>query len=283
MVFPTQHGAENLPKVHLAAPDGAQAEIYLHGAQVTSWWPAGDADGRLFLSARSAFRAGAAIRGGIPVSFPQFAGQGPLANHGFARVMPWDLAWTGVHADGSAGARFCIEDNDATRLLWPHAFALELVIRLSGRSLDVALAVTNTGRDDFTFTAALHTYLRIRDIAATTVLGLQGAEYFDKVIGKHDCRETAAGLRIAGPVDRIYRAAPQDLQVQERDRSMAICTTGFPDTVVWNPGPKAAASLADLEPGGEQRMLCVEAAAAAAPVALAAGAAWRGSQSLTAR
>ena len=38
----------------------------------------------------------------------------------------------------------------------------------------------------------------------------------------------------------------------------------------------------DLEPGGFARMLCVEAAAASAPVRLAPGATWRGAQELTA-
>ncbi|MSQ98402.1 MAG: D-hexose-6-phosphate mutarotase, partial [Xanthomonadales bacterium] len=80
---------------------------------------------------------------------------------------------------------------------------------------------------------------------------------------------------------RVYRVAPQDLEVREHDRSMAVRATGFPDTVVWNPGITAR-SLTDLEPGGETRMLCVEAAAAATPVVLAAGARWRGSQMLTA-
>jgi len=89
-------------------------------------------------------------------------------------------------------------------------------------------------------------------------------------------------LRITGEIDRVYRVAPQDLEVRERGRSMAIRASGFPDTVVWNPGATRAASLADLEPGGERRMLCVEAAAAAVPVELAGGTTWRGSQRLTA-
>jgi len=283
MDFPIQPGAGDLPKVVLTAPDGARAEVYLHGAQVTSWRPAGDGDDRLFLSARSAFRHDAAIRGGIPVSFPQFAGQGPLANHGFARVLTWSLVWARAQADGSAGACFRLADSDTTRRLWPHPFSLELVVRLSGRSLDVALAVTNVGGEDFAFTAALHSYLRVRDVASTTVRGLHGAHYFDKVGGDHDCLEAAAELLIAGQVDRIYRTAPHDLEVREHDRAMGVRASGFPDTVVWNPGAEAGASLADLGSGEERTMLCVEAAAATTPVALLAGASWRGSQRLTAQ
>ena len=65
--------------------------VYLHGAHVTSWKPARDHDERLFLSERSEFRAGTAIRGGIPVIFPQFAAEGPLPRHGFARTSEWTL------------------------------------------------------------------------------------------------------------------------------------------------------------------------------------------------
>ncbi len=282
MSFPTVAGAGGLPKVALSSRDGARAEIYLHGAQLTSWVPAGSSADRIFLSARSRFSDGAAIRGGIPVSFPQFAAQGPLPNHGFARVLRWELARAGLDDDGSASAILRLTDSDATRQLWPHAFALELSARLSGVSLVVGLGVVNTGPTRFEFTAALHTYLAVADAAQTTVHGLQGAAFIDKVRGDPDCREANAVLRIDGAIDRVYRAAPPDLEVREPSRAMAVRATGFPDTVVWNPGAAGAQALADLGTSQQRAMLCVEAAAAAAPIVLAAGAAWRGTQSLTA-
>ena len=282
MTFATVSGTGNLPKVVLVARDGARAEIYLHGAHLTSWTPAGTEVDRLFLSARSHFEENAAIRGGIPVCFPQFSAQGPLPNHGFARVTPWHLASAGQTTDGSACAVLRLAYSDASRKMWPHAFALELAVTLTGPWLDVSLSVTNTGTESFDFTAALHTYLRVADAAATTVHGLDGARYHDKVRGQRDCRESALALRVDGEVDRIYCAAPGDLEVREPARALGVAATGFPDTVVWNPGP-AAASLADLEPGGQKRMLCIEAAAAANPVSLDAGGTWRGSQRLTAR
>ena len=51
-------GLGGLPLVTLRAADGSAADVYLHGAHVTSWCPAPDLDDRLFLSARSEFRAG---------------------------------------------------------------------------------------------------------------------------------------------------------------------------------------------------------------------------------
>ncbi len=63
-------GQGGLPRVSIATPV-ASAEIYLHGAQVTSWQPAGQEE-VIFLSRQSQFDAGKAIRGGIPVAFPGF-------------------------------------------------------------------------------------------------------------------------------------------------------------------------------------------------------------------
>ena len=68
--------------VVVTAADGARFEAYLHGAHVTSWCAAGDGSDRLFLSSAARFEDGLAIRGGIPVCFPQFADQGPLPMHG---------------------------------------------------------------------------------------------------------------------------------------------------------------------------------------------------------
>src|SRR5512139_2122415 len=91
LVYAIAEAAGGLPKLSLVAPDGAQAEIYLYGAHVVSWIPAGGQE-RLFLSRASAFRVGAPIRGGVPIVFPQFGTTGPLPLHGLVRLMTWELA-----------------------------------------------------------------------------------------------------------------------------------------------------------------------------------------------
>ena len=58
-------GLGGLPRIEIAAADGARAEIYLHGAHVTSWFPAGATDDRLFVSEKAIFTDDAAIRGGV--------------------------------------------------------------------------------------------------------------------------------------------------------------------------------------------------------------------------
>lgn len=278
----TDAETDALPRVALRAADGARAEAYRHGAHVTSWIPAGEADDRLYLSARSAFRPGAAIRGGVPVIFPQFAAFGPLPKHGFAREVEWQLVDQGVAADGDAAATFRLADAPATRAVWPHPFAAELTVTVGGAVLDLRLRVTNTGDAPLAFTGALHTYLRVGDVEAAAVRGLAGVRYRDSAAGGVERVQDDAELRVSGEVDRIYLQAPPVLEVREPGRVLRVTHAGFPDVVVWNPGAERAAALPDLEPGGHRRLLCVEAAVVGTPVRLAPGARWDGRQTLVA-
>src|SRR5271166_7033945 len=85
-------GNGGLPKVRITTPE-AVGEIYLHGAHVTSWMPAGREE-VLFLSSQSRFEDGRAIRGGVPICFPWFGGKAddPSAPaHGFVRTTTWQL------------------------------------------------------------------------------------------------------------------------------------------------------------------------------------------------
>jgi glucose-6-phosphate 1-epimerase len=275
-------GSGGLPKVVLVAADGARVEAYLHGAHVTSWHPAGAAEDRLFLSPLAHFAPGTSIRGGVPVCFPQFADQGPLPAHGFARDVAWDLAAAGRNQDGAAHARFRLTDAPATRAIWPHSFACELSVTAKGPTLAIELAVTNTGSDVFAFTTALHSYLRVRDVRQVRLSGLQGTRYRDKNLQRDDVAEDEPELVVDRPLDRVYRSVPAKLEVREPDRSLAVHAEGTTDTVVWNPGPRRGAGPADLAADAYLAMLCVEAAVASKTLALSPGATWRGTQTITA-
>jgi glucose-6-phosphate 1-epimerase len=272
-------GGNGLPKVVLAAADGARAEVYLHGAHVTAWTPAGGGADRLFLSQTAEFGPQSAIRGGIPVIFPQFSNLGPLANHGFARRMEWRFSGGETGAD-IARAAFLLYDDDATRAVWPHPFRADLEVTVGGAALSLALSVTNPGSEPFSFTCALHTYLRVADIRQTRLEGLGGRTYLDDTANRAERVQPAGALTFAGEVDRIYPGAPDTLSVVEPERSLRIEKHGFPDVVVWNPGKQRGASLPDLEPDGYRRMLCIEPAAILQPITLAPGQSWSGTQRL---
>ena len=66
-------GNGGLHRIQITLPR-CQGEIYLHGAQVTSWKPTGH-DEVLFVSSKSHWQDGQAIRGGIPICFPWFRGK----------------------------------------------------------------------------------------------------------------------------------------------------------------------------------------------------------------
>ena len=112
-------------QVALAAADGsATAEIYLHGATLTSWTV--DGVERLFLSPNAVFAPPKAIRGGVPVCWPQFGMLGPLkAQHGFARNVRWEVA---AVAAGGAACTLACESSAATLAEWPHPFRLEMEV-----------------------------------------------------------------------------------------------------------------------------------------------------------
>jgi len=263
--------------VDLRHESGASARVYLHGAHVTSWRTA-DGRERLFLSSASRFEDGVAIRGGIPVIFPQFADRGPLGKHGFARLSRWRF----LGGEGTAAARFELQDSPATRALWPAAFALELSVEVGPRDLKLRLDVT--ARSDLRFTAALHTYLAVTEIERVEVSGLEGAVFESRVEGVVGGRQQEPELTVSGELDRVYLGVRRPVVVHELDSGdrMVVRSEGFHDVVLWNPGREKARALSDLGPDEYRRMLCVEAAVVEAPVDLPAGSRWSGRQSLTA-
>ncbi|MCE4554172.1 D-hexose-6-phosphate mutarotase [Roseateles cellulosilyticus] len=272
--------------IRLTAPDGATATVALHGGHVLSWVPARGVE-QLYLSPRSEYAPGKAIRGGVPVCFPQFAERGPLPKHGFARTMAWELMSQEQGKD-DALAVLRLRDSEATRAIWPHAFELELSVRVSGRTLDIELACENTGQEGdapLRFTTALHTYLRVGDLDAVSVEGLSGLRYFDSIkqaeaLQRMDLLLT--GEKGVLDLDRIYfDLKERPLLVTEDRRQVVIQQQGFDDAVVWNPGPERCAKLADMPPEGWSEMLCVEAANVGRPVELAPGESWVGRQSLS--
>jgi glucose-6-phosphate 1-epimerase len=267
------------PAVALRAPDGALAVVLLHGAQVVSWQPAGGGE-RLFLSERSRFGAGASVRGGMPVIFPQFNERGALPRHGFVRTRPWQLARVETGA-ADALAVLQLGDDAATRELWPHRFALELTVCVRADRLDVELAVSNTGESTFGFMAALHTYLRVAEVEAARLTGLHGCRYEDFTSGTTHLDEADA-VRVDREIDRIYTGVGGPLILAEARQQLRIEAANFPEVVVWNPWQEKAAAMADLQAADFRRFLCVEAALIGEPVRLTAAEQWWGRQTLIA-
>lgn len=265
-----------VPHILLASPSGAStASIATYGAHVLSWQCRGSE--RLYLSPLAAAGAGQSIRGGVPVIFPQFGTFGSGPRHGFARLRDW------APCEDSTPHRLCMvlrEDAD-TLSLWPHPFEAKLKLELpDDGTLRIGLTVRNTGASEFAFTAALHTYLRVADLAHVHLRGLRHTTYLDAAHAGERRVDRGDAVRFEGEVDRVYLEAPALLELIDGDTALAVKQVGFADTVVWNPGATLAARLADLPPGGYRHFVCVEAASASPAIRLAPGSRWHGSQSL---
>lgn len=268
------------PAVRLVAPDGAEATVLLHGAHLVSWIPAGDQE-RLYLSPQAVAGPGQAVRGGVPVIFPQFNTRGPLPRHGFARNRAWQWA-EGAERGGAAIGVLRLDSDDATRALWPHDFSAELTVVVSGLQLDLELEVTNTGDTAFDLQAALHTYLRLDDLRRARLKGLFGAEYEDMLDGGAVRRQEFDPQSFVGEIDRVYRGVRWPLTLASALGHLELGSEGFADAVVWNPGAVGAAEIGDLPDGDWPAFLCVEAAQIEHPVRLAPGEEWIARHSLAA-
>jgi glucose-6-phosphate 1-epimerase len=275
-------GENGLARVVLAHPSGARAEAYQHGAHVASYRPAGDEE-VFFVSRRARFDAASAIRGGVPVVFPQFAEKGPLMKHGFARLAEWALPETAAE-DGVARATFVLTDSPESMNQWPHTFLTSLAVALTAEGLEMRLDVFNRGAGPMEFTVALHSYFSVADVREAAVLDLKGFAYHDKEIDRDRAQEEDE-IVVRGPLDRVYLGAPDLIRIRDGagGRMLVIEKEGFADAVVWNPWIEGAAKLDDMEDDDYLRMLCVEAGTVGAPVRLEPGGRWSGRQRISVR
>lgn len=283
MSSPAGHSTLTWAGLHchrLALPNGDSVVVAERGAQVLSWVSAGQE--RLFLSPPELFDGVAAIRGGIPVCWPQFNQRGPLPKHGLARRADWQ--WQGF-TPLADGVRACLawSGDAAAALFWPQSFDLQLALELRPQRLKVVLHVRNTSATALAFTGALHTYLAVHDIAHTVLTGLAGLPEWNAVQDTHGT--AAAELHFQGEFDRVY-TAPASGEMALYDGAQTLALHHSPEwgqVVVWNPGAAKATALADMPPDAHRRMLCVEAAQVDSSILLAPGQAWAGAQELMVR
>jgi glucose-6-phosphate 1-epimerase len=281
MTPPIVPGKNGMSTVLLSHPSGSSADVYLNGAHVTSWIPAGGKE-VLFMGKTATFAPGDPIRGGIPVVWPQFANIGPLPQHGFARKLEWQLADNADSPDDQSSVKLVLTDDHRTREQWPYHFRTELTVTIDEKSLEVKFDAFNTGDELFTFTAALHTYIAVADIRESAIRGFTGKWYLDKTQGGNETKDEAKKLVISDEADRVYLKAPKKVEVEDRgnERRIEVRSAGFKDAVVWNPWAEKVTGFIGLDTEDYLRMICIEAAQIGTPVELKPGLSWSGSQTL---
>ena len=272
---------------HLRSRTGnTSATIFRYGAQVTSYRVAKGRTGvsipeeLLFVSEKATFTPGLAIRGGIPLCFPQFADRGDLPFHGFARTATdWEVV-----PEECSQSKVTLKLNhtpDSVRGAWPHRFELAYTVEINDQDhLETTVRVINRNSSaPFSFTIALHTYFSVSDLSNVWIHGLQGVEYLDKTQAGAKSKQEAERLIFEGEVNRIYLNTHNELFIHDGSRTVSLIkSSSLPDAVTWNPGQVSAASFKDLGPDEYRKFVCLEAGAIKTPVTLLAGQVWQGSQ-----
>jgi glucose-6-phosphate 1-epimerase len=255
-------GQGGLPVVRITN-EFAKASISVYGAHVLSYQPR-DQKEVLWLSSLSIFEEGNPIRGGIPVCFPWF---GPHATdiqkpqHGFARLHMWKVTETAVLENGETVLRLTLNQNQATKALWPYSFRAEMAITI-GSSLHVSFCCTNTGIKQFSYTDALHSYFSVSDIRNVKIRGLQDVMYYDGINATVPSVQKENLLEILKEENRRYVEVPSGCTIEDPgfSRKIHVEKTGSRVTVVWNPGAEMAKKIPDMPDDGYKTMVCIEAA-----------------------
>ena len=251
-----------LVRAVISTPE-AEADVYLQGAHVTHWTPKGKRP-VLFVSPKSLFAPGKAIRGGVPIIWPWFGGRGgglPGPAHGFARSMEWALDSTRKRDDGKVEINLVLSPNDATRGFGYDAFRVNFRVAI-GSELEMELETRNESKETLTYEEALHTYFAIADINQTTVTGLEGTTYIDKTDGFKKKQLGNEPVRIAKETDQVHLNTKATCVVHDPvwKRRIIVEKSGSDSTVVWNPWIDKTKGMADMAPEDWREMICVETA-----------------------
>jgi glucose-6-phosphate 1-epimerase len=251
-------GNGGLSKVLVTSPE-AEGEIYLHGAHITSWKPTGK-DEVLFLSSKSLWKDGHAIRGGVPICFPWFGAKAddPSAPaHGFVRTKEWQLEST-VHADEGTIVSMFTESDQGTKRWWPAQFRLAFRVTF-GHDLKLELVVTNTGNQPLRFEEALHAYHRVGNIQNARVRGLQGLTYIDKT-DSNKRKSQDGDIAVISETDRVYLDTTSAIELDDPAlrRRANVAKENSRTTVIWNPWVEKAHAMADFGDDEWTQMICIE-------------------------
>lgn len=276
-------GNGDMSKVTLSHTPSAQtAEIYTYGACVTSWSTRGVEN--LWMSDTNKWESGGkAIRGGIPLCFPQFGPYGDLVQHGFARISTWELANTVRNEDDSVSAIFTLDSATGKHeeiAKWGYDFIAEYTVTLSNVGLEAKLAVTNTGASPMPFTFAFHNYFKTSKVDDARLFGFEELRFNNRLDGDREMpasQQVEAGILLSEETDRVYLSAPEELAMFDFATLRVLKikkTPTLPNATVWNPYGSDG-----CDPGWRD-FICIEPAVVTPGASVQPGETWMGAQLL---
>ncbi|MQL75143.1 hypothetical protein Taro_007530 [Colocasia esculenta] len=123
-----------------------------------------------FCSPAAILKPPKAIRGGIPLCFPQFGNCGSLELHGFARNRIWTIEddpppFQPKDCNGKVCVDLLLRPSEEDLKCWPHCFEFRLRVSLGmDGDLSMISRIRNIDGKPFSFSFAYHTYFSVSDI-----------------------------------------------------------------------------------------------------------------------
>ncbi|KAK8340743.1 hypothetical protein V6Z12_A08G117300 [Gossypium hirsutum] len=230
------------------------------------------------------FKPPYAVRGGIPICFPQFGQRGSLEQHGFARNRIWiiDDNPPPLHPNDPSDKAYTdllLKPSEDDLKIWPNSFEFRLRVSLTADgNLSLMSRIRNINYKPFSFSIAYLTYFSISDISEVRVEGLETLDYLDNLCQRERFTEQGDALTFESEVDRIYLGSRDTIAIfdHERKRTFLIQKQGLPDVGVWNPWEKKSKTMVDFGDEEYKEMLCVNGAAVEKPITLKPGEEWTG-------
>jgi galactose mutarotase-like enzyme len=237
------------------AASGDQLQVVPErGGLITGWRCGGEE--RLYFDAERFADPSKSVRGGIPVLFPVCGnlpgnqlvlpqGAFPMAQHGFARDLPWQL----TALDSGDGIGLHLSDSPETRAAYPFGFALSLEVRLEPQALAIRAVVEHAGSSGpaMPFALGLHPYFRVQSLALARVDGVP-PRCFDHL--------TAAEAATADQLARLEQGVDLRLDLQSQQDPAPRFTTGTGAVVELEMEPPFAHAVVWSDP--PRPMLCLE-------------------------
>lgn len=254
---------------------GASFKFHEFGATIVSFKTAGDRE-CLFVSRDAKLDGSKAVRGGIPLVFPQFGQPDKsMPQHGFLRNNYWKVDESSAYdSESAAGISLTLDLKDVKNSRggkWDENTKFDcfcvLSIKVEANNMTTELEIKNTSSNPFEFQTLQHTYFRVEGGAAFDpsqcyVKGLEGYSASDKITNE-DYTLGSDPIVLVGNVDRVYTPLADGKDVVSVEvgvgggKVMKMTASGVCNgaatpvsCVVWNPFKEKAAAMGDF--GDEQ-------------------------------
>ena len=237
--------------------EAADAKIALQGAHIFEY-RAKERESLLWLSDRSSFEKGKAIRGGIPICWPRFGNlDKALPQHGFARVMPFRLVSITEKNPRLTQVHLQLKSTPESREIWDYEFVLDVVFDISEK-LTISMTTHNLDKRDFLLTQAFHSYFKVSDIDDVSISGLEGISFLDTLQDKRGLEDKA--LSIKSETDRVYEGDIGMIILKDKNKEVKISANNSASAIVWNPWVEKSADMSGMKSEAYKEFVCIESA-----------------------